>query len=83
MKTRMKIARPVAPEKWTADWIASVADGSNTMSARRLTSIEKRGGGLKAVAAAAKSKKVHLVMFEDDEGREVVAASSKRFQVIA
>jgi hypothetical protein len=83
MKTQIKTGRTVAPEKWTADWIASVADGSNTMSARRVTSIEKRGGGLKAVAAAAKNKKVHLVLFEDDKGREVVAASTKRFKVIA
>jgi hypothetical protein len=83
MKMRRKKATTVSPEKWTADWIASIADGPNTMSARRVTSIEKRGGGIKAVAAAAKSKKVHLVMFEDDEGREVVAASTKRFKVIA
>jgi len=53
------------------------------MSARRLSSIEKRGGGLKAVAAAARKGKVHLVLFEDDEGHQVVAASNKPFKVVA
>jgi hypothetical protein len=75
--------RPVAPEKWTAEWIASVASGASTMSTRRVSSIEKRGGGLAAVTAAAKKKKVHLVLLEDDEGRKVVAASLKPFKVIA
>ncbi len=61
----------------------SVANGSNTMSARQVLSIEKRGGGLKRIAAAAKKRKVHLVLFEDDKGREVVAASTKPFKVLA
>ena len=79
----MKTSQSKSPEKWTAEWISSVAAGSNTMSARKLTSIEKRGGGLKAVASAARKQKVHLVLFEDDQGSEVVAASTKRFKVIA
>lgn len=70
-------------EKWVADWMTSVADGSNTMSSRKLTSIEKRGGSLKNVAAAAKKRKVHLVLLEDDEGNQRVAASKKPFRVIA
>jgi hypothetical protein len=78
----MKSKAIKTPEKWTADWIASVADGSNTMSARKLTSIEKRGGGLKAVASVARKQKVHLVLFEDDKGSQVVAASTKPFKVI-
>jgi hypothetical protein len=78
---KSKSAKP--PEKWTTDWIGSVAEGSNTMSAGKLTSIEKRGGGLKAVASAARKQKVHLVLFEDDKGSEVVAASTKPFKVIA
>ena len=69
-------------EKWTADWLASVADGSNTMSSRKLRSIEKRGGGLKKVAAAAKKQKVHLVLSENDKGDKIVAASRKAFSVI-
>ena len=82
MNKKFLNTRPGAQKKWTTDWLASVASGANTMSARRMTSIEKRGGGLKAVAAEAKKRKVHLVLFEDDEGREVVAASNTRFKVI-
>ncbi len=70
-------------EKWTNDWITSVATGGNTMSSRKLQSIEKRGGGLKKVASAAKKQKVHLVLLEDDKGEKVVAASTKPFKVIA
>ncbi len=53
------------------------------MSSRKLASIEKRGGGLKKVASAAKKQKVHLVLLEDDKGEKVVAASRKPFKVIA
>ena len=68
--------------KWTSDWLNSVADGSNTMSQRKLSTIEKRGGGLNAVKAAAKKKGVHLVLLEDDKGNELVAASTKPFKVV-
>lgn len=69
-------------EQWAADWLASVADGSNTMSQRKLTSIEKRGGGLDAVRAVAAAKGVHLVLLTDDQGTELVAASTHPFKVI-
>lgn len=78
----MKVAQAKTPEKWTADWLDGVAAGSKTMSARKLSSIEKRGGGLKAVAAAARQRKVHLVLLEDDTGSEVVAAGTKPFRVV-
>lgn len=70
-------------EKWTTDWITSVANGSKTMSSRKLKSILERGGGLKNVAAAAKKHKVHLVLLEDDKGDQLVAASKRPFKVIA
>ena len=70
-------------EKWTTDWITSVANGGSTMSSRKLESIDKRGGGLKKVASAAKKQKVHLVVLEDDKGEKIVAASKKPFTVIA
>ncbi len=53
------------------------------MSSRRLKSIEKRGGGLRALASAAKRVGVHLVLLEDDKGHKIVAASTKPFKVIA
>ena len=63
--------------------MTSVANGANTMSSRKLESIDKRGGGLKRVASAAKKQKVHLVLLEDDNGQKIVAASKKPFRVIA
>jgi hypothetical protein len=68
--------------KWTEDWLSSVADGSNTMSQRRLSSIETRGGGLREVTKAARKKKVHLLLLEDDQGNQIVAASTKPFKTI-
>lgn len=53
------------------------------MSSRKLQSIEKRGGGLKKAATAAKKQKVHLVLLENDKGEKLVAASKKPFKVIA
>lgn len=70
------------PTQWVDTWLDAVADGSSTMSQRKLTSIEKRAGGLDAVAAVAEEKGVHLLLLEDDEGNEIVAASKKPFKVI-
>ena len=70
------------PEKWAADWLARVADGSNTMSQRKLSSVVERGGGIEAVKAIAAAKGVHLLLLVDDDGTELVAASTKPFQVI-
>ena len=69
-------------EQWASEWLDGVADGSNTMSQRKLSSIEKRGGGIEAVAALAKQKGVHLLLLEDDKGNELVAASTKPFKVV-
>lgn len=69
-------------DKWASDWLDSVAEGSNTMSQRKLSSIEKRGGGIKAVKSLAQKKGVHLVLLEDDKGNELVAASTKPFKVV-
>lgn len=68
--------------QWAADWLDRVADGSSTMSQRKLTSIETRGGGLDAVRALAEQKGVHLLRLEDDEGNELIAASAKPFEVV-
>ena len=71
-----------APEKlWVDKWLDSVVDGSATMSQRKLSSVEKHGG-LRAVKASAREKKVHLVQLEDDKGNELVAASLKSFKVL-
>jgi hypothetical protein len=67
---------------WSDKWLSPVADGSSTMSQRKLTSIETRGGGLSRVKIAAKKKGVHLVLLEDDKGEQLIAASTKPFKVI-
>lgn len=77
----MRTTKPDTVSQWAADWLDSVADGSNTMSQRRLSSIEKRGG-IKAVKALAKKKGVHLLLLEDDKGNELIAASTKPFKVV-
>ncbi len=66
---------------WITAWLDSVADGSSTMSQRTLSSIEKHGG-LGATIVTAMEKGVHLLLIEDEEGRELVAASKKPFKVI-
>lgn len=71
-----------ADNSWAGEWLDAVADGSNTMSQRKLTSIERRGGGLEAVKALAQEKGVHLLLIEDDKGNELVAASVKPFTVV-
>lgn len=67
---------------WTDEWLDSVADGSSSMSQRKLSSIRTRGGGMNAVRAVARKKGVHLLLLEDDKGNELVAASLKPFKVI-
>lgn len=72
---------PETTAQWAADWLDAVADGSRTMSQRKLSSIEKRGG-LEAVKALAEQRGVHLLLLEDDKGDELVAASTKPFAVV-
>ena len=68
--------------QWTTEWLDAVAVGSNIMSQRKLSSVQRRGGSLEAVSAIARQKGVHLLLVEDDKGNELVAASTKPFKVI-
>ena len=74
--------KPQTEAQWAAQWLDAVADGASTMSQRKLSSVEARGGGLKAVAALAAQKGVHLLLLEDDRGEALVAASTKPFKVV-
>ncbi len=67
---------------WATDWLSAVADGTLTMSQRKLTSIEERGGGIDAVVAEARAKGVHLALLVDDKGQELVAASTHPIRVL-
>ena len=69
-------------ESWTDIWLDAVVDGSSTMSQRKLTSIDSKGGGLDSVRERAKEKGVHLLLLEDDKGDQLVAASLKPFKVV-
>ena len=64
---------------WIDRWIDAVADGSATMSQRRLSSVE-RNGGVAAAVEAARAKGVHLVKLTDDKGNALVAASLHPFE---
>ena len=68
--------------EWASAWLDSVADGSNTMSQRKLSSVERLGGGIEAVKAIAEQKGVHLLLLEDDKGNELIAASTRPFKVV-
>jgi hypothetical protein len=77
----MRTASSTTAAAWITDWLDAVADGSSTLSQRSLASIEKHGG-LGAVTVAALDRKVHLLLVEDEDGREIIAASKKPFKVI-
>ena len=61
------------------DWLDSVADGSNTMSQRKLSVIEKRGN-LKKIKVLAEKRGVHLLQLEDDKGDQLDRCFHKTFQ---
>lgn len=63
-------------------WLDAVADSSSTMSQRKLSSVQKRGGGIEAVKAIAQANGVHLLILQDDKGNALVAASAHPFKVV-
>jgi hypothetical protein len=77
----MRSNKSSASAQWITTWLDAVADGSNAMSQRSLSSIEKHGG-LGAVVVVALERNVHLLLVEDDAGREIIAASKQPFKVI-
>jgi hypothetical protein len=66
---------------WAEAWLLRVADGSLTMSQRKLSSVEAHGG-VEAACAAATRRGVHLAIIIDDEGRELVVASIHPIRVL-
>lgn len=74
------MAKAVA--SWAGRWLDGVADGTKSMSQRKLTVVERMGGGLAKVRAEAKARGVHLVLLTDDKGNELVAASTHPFKVL-
>ncbi|MDF5707191.1 MAG: hypothetical protein PUP90_05785 [Nostoc sp. S4] len=78
----MKVSETADANRWADEWLDSVVNGSNTMSQRKLSSVELRGGGIEFVKKIAERKGVHLLIIEDDKGNELVAASAKPFRVV-
>lgn len=68
-------------EAWLSQWLGGVADGSATMSQRKLSVIERKVG-LAAARRAARARGVHLVQLTDDRGEALIAASRDAFTVI-
>lgn len=52
------------------------------MSQRKLSWLERRGGGIEAVKAAAERRGVHLLLIEDDKGEQIVVATLKPVRLI-
>ena len=77
----MNGSQSTVEEHWVEDWLRSVVDRSSTMSQRKVTSIGKHVS-LKTVKRIAKRMGIHLLLIEDDEGNELVAASTKPFKVL-
>jgi hypothetical protein len=67
---------------WIEKWLNAVAAGSGTMSQRKLSSFEKRGGGLATAKRLAEQRGLYLLVLEDEEGDEFLVASVKPFRVI-
>ena len=79
--TRSTESSPAAAA-WAEAWLSGVADGSYTMSQRKLASVERLGGGLEAVRRAAEARGVHLLLLENDKGDILLAASTRPFTVV-
>ncbi len=78
--TKKVLSKPA--HTWATRWLDTVASGASTMSQRKVTSIEARGGSLQFVARLAKRRGVDMVLSIDDHGIELVVASKKPFKVI-
>lgn len=68
--------------RWAMEWLVAVADGSLTMSQRKLSTITARPGGLSVVQAVAEQQGVHLAVIVDDHGEQLVVASRHVIRVL-
>jgi hypothetical protein len=69
-------------EAWCAAWLDAVVAGERTMSQRKLSSVERRGGGLDTLRRLAQARGVHLLILKDEHDVELVAASLQPFRVV-
>lgn len=71
----------MSPEAWAVEWLDKVASGQATMSQRKLSTVEARGG-INALKKLARERGVHLLVVVDEDGAEIVAASRHPFRII-
>lgn len=77
------VIRHIKPaSEWTAAWLDSVVQDKNSMTQRKLTSVDRLGDGLDALRVAAQERGVHLLLVENEHGEQIVAASAKPFTVL-
>jgi hypothetical protein len=63
-------------------WLDGVVSKPNSMTQRKLSSVEKMAGGLNGARKLAQERGVHLLLLENDKGDRLIAASTKAFKVI-
>lgn len=73
----------VDAKAWCAKWMSDVTGRPASMTQRKLSSIESKGGGLRTLKKHARASGVHLLQLTDDRGDTLVAASTKVFRVLA
>lgn len=69
-------------DSYVEQWLQSVADGTYTMSQRKLSSLKKKGVDVNDLIKKAKACKLHLLSLKDDTGEELIAASKDEFIVL-
>ena len=68
--------------EWLEKWMESVRVGGGTMSQRSLSNLERKGASLAALRKIARSRGIHILLIEDEQGRQLLAASVRPFKVI-
>lgn len=78
----MAAKKATPPASWVEAWLDAVASGERTMSRRSLVRVQALPGGVPALVRLARARGVHLLRLTDDEGVDLVAASSTPFKVL-
>ena len=73
--------RPTEKQRqWADAWLDAVADGKATMSQRKASSVELRGGGRLAVSELARAKGVHHRRIDRREGKSPCCSQQASLQ---
>lgn len=69
-------------EQWATEWLTAVANGTLTMSQRKLSSVLAHAGNVETIREVAVRLLVHLAIVVDDHGDELVVASVHPIRVL-